>query len=99
MAALGLQVQAADGVNALILSGPVSVAAVTPIRAAIDQMTGPVVIDLAGVTQLDSTAAIGAFVTARHALAQRGSSLALRGARPHVVNALEFVGLSEWIEQ
>ena len=99
MEGLGLQVQAADGVNELILSGSISVAAVAPIRAVLDQMTGPVVIDLSGVTQLDSTAAIGAFVTARHALQQRGASLALRGAPPHVASALEFVGLSEWIEQ
>jgi anti-anti-sigma factor len=59
--------------------------------------SGHVVVDLAGVTFLDSSG-IGVLSAHRKRLLDDGGSVELRAPRPEVRVAIEAVGLGDWFE-
>jgi anti-anti-sigma factor len=77
--------------------GEVDMASAPQLVDALADAHGRVVVDLAGVTFLDSTG-ISALVNARNRLREEGDELSLRDPRDNVRAVLKVVGLSAWIE-
>ena len=98
MEPLELTVEGHDGVTLLRVSGEIDMATAPELGACMSGLTGKVVVDLEGVTFLDSRG-IAALVVARGQLTDAGGSLTLRRPNDVLRRTLEIVGLREWIEE
>jgi anti-anti-sigma factor len=76
--------------------GEIDIATNGMFRDCLDHCTGCVVVDLAGVTFLDSSG-IGTIAVTRNRLENDSGSLELREPQPIVRAAIEAVGLGHWI--
>ncbi len=76
--------------------GEIDIATNGMFRDHLDRCVGHVVVDLAGVTFLDSSG-IGTIAVTRSRLEKESGTLELREPRPIVRAAIEAVGLGHWI--
>jgi anti-anti-sigma factor len=74
------------------VAGEVDTSAAAELSDCLDELNGYVVVDLAGVTFLDS-AGIAALVLGRRRLTRSGGELRLQGATPSVRLTLSVAGL------
>jgi anti-anti-sigma factor len=81
----------------LHIKGEVDLATAPLLRERLLGLEGSVVVDLADVAFLDSTA-ISTLVVARKRLVRDGGSLTLRNPSDLVVRTLEVSGLHDWFE-
>jgi anti-anti-sigma factor len=95
---LELTVERHDGVTVLRASGEIDMATAPELGARMSELNGEVVVDLEGVTFLDSRG-IAALVVAHGQLTDAGGSLTLRRPNEVLRRTLEIVGLREWIEE
>jgi len=85
----------------ILLAGDLDPATAPTLAAAIDEVVADptvdaLVLDLAGLAFVDSSG-LRAFVTAREALADRGTGLVLRNPSPNTRRLLDITGLGEII--
>ena len=66
------------------------------LRSVLEATDGDVIVDLAGLTYIDSSG-IGVLVAQRNRLSAKGGSLQLRNPQPNVRRVLEVVGLDTWL--
>ena len=66
------------------------------LRSVLEAVDGDVIVDLAGLTYIDSSG-IGVLVAQRNRLSANGGSLQLRDPQPAVRRVLETCGLETWI--
>jgi anti-sigma B factor antagonist len=84
------------GRTVVIPVGEVDLATSGVLRDCLARCDGDLIVDLAGVTFLDSSG-IGALCGQRARLLQGGGSLELRDPTYQVRKAIETVGLADWI--
>jgi stage II sporulation protein AA (anti-sigma F factor antagonist) len=65
-------------------------------RSVLEATDGDVVVDLVGLTYIDSSG-IGVLVAQRNRLTATGGTLQLRDPQPNVRQVLEIVGLETWL--
>jgi anti-anti-sigma factor len=81
-----------------MLRGEVDIASAEGLADAICAVQGsPVVIDISGVTFMDSTG-IAELVRARACLESNNNSLIIRGAAPIIRRVFGAVGMADWLE-
>jgi anti-sigma B factor antagonist len=84
----------------LVLAGDIDIHSAPQVRERLVALQGDgstaVVVDLAGVNFLDSSA-LGALVAAHRQLHDAGGTLSLAGARPHVRKVFQITRLTEVI--
>ena len=85
-----------DGTSVVRLTGEIDLNAVPALHEHMDPLHGNVIVDLAGVTFLDSSG-IGALVRTRIRIEAGGGTLVLRHAQPIVARTFEIVGLDDWL--
>jgi len=85
-----------DGTSVVRLSGEIDLNAVPALHEHLDPLNGNVVVDLGGVTFLDSSG-IGALVRTRIRIEAVGGTVVLRDPQPIVQRTLEIVGLDDWV--
>jgi anti-sigma B factor antagonist len=87
-----------DARHVIVVGGELDLNAAPELKAAIgtaiDHGATTLVVDLAGVTFIDSTA-IGVLLAARERIRRAGGVLELTCAEPHVLRILEIVGMAE----
>jgi anti-anti-sigma factor len=87
-----------DGDSTVVrAAGEVDIATAPQLRQCIQAFTGVVVVDLSGVTFLDSSG-INALIGSKNSLAESGGALRLRGVQPPVRTVLAATGLADWFE-
>jgi anti-anti-sigma factor len=90
-------VVSSNGASTIVLAdGELDLGSRAALRDVLSRLEGVVVIDLADVTFLDSSA-IGTLVGARNRLLESGGALRLRAPRDSVRRTLEILGLADWI--
>jgi anti-anti-sigma factor len=94
---LSISVRASRDECVVMAAGEVDMASAPQLTGALADVHGRVVVDLAGVTFLDSTG-ISVLVGARNRLREEGGDLSIRNPQDHVRAVLKVVGLSGWIE-
>ena len=82
----------------VVPTGEIDLATRDRFHCSLKPFAGDLVIDLAGVTYMDSSA-ISVLVMTHKRLKKGGGSIALRDPQPNVRVALELGGLREWIVQ
>jgi anti-anti-sigma factor len=97
MAPLGFEQTNGDGTTILAVTGEIDLASSPDLTACLDALDGTVVVDLTGVTFLDSSG-MGALVAARKRLQAGGGDLSVREPRDNVRGALEATGLGVLID-
>jgi anti-sigma B factor antagonist len=96
---LTLRVEQSDeGRTVVHVAGEVDMATVPALRECLGEVDGHVVVDLSGVTFLDSSG-INVLVITHKRLALDGGSVTLRTPKDLVARTIEIVGLREWIEE
>jgi anti-anti-sigma factor len=78
--------------------GEVDLASAPQLRTELAQLTGSVVVDLAGVTFMDSVGISVLMLTQRRLVESGGGSLVLRAPQDHVRRVIELVGLRSLLE-
>jgi anti-anti-sigma factor len=94
---LNIDVDQVDGLTAVTATGEIDLASAPELRAALEPITGRVVVHLDEVTYLDSSG-IAVLVAQHHRLASDHGRLVLRGPNAAVRRTLELTGLGEWID-
>jgi anti-anti-sigma factor len=90
---LSLDVRAADGTVVISVAGEVDMATAPQLDACLCEHTdADVVVDLSGVTFLDSTG-LSTLVSARRSLRETGHTLRTTGEQDHIRAVLEVAGL------
>jgi anti-anti-sigma factor len=92
-----ISVRASEDVCVVVATGEIDMASAAKLTEALANVHGRVVVDLAGVSFLDSSG-ISALVHARNRLHEERGELSLRNPRDNVRAVLKVVGLSGWIE-
>jgi len=88
----------ADGTDTVVaVAGELDLETSPELRASLDPLGATVVVDLADVTFLDSSA-MGALVATQKRLTRDGGRLRLRAPRDNVRGALEVAGLASFFE-
>jgi anti-anti-sigma factor len=85
-----------DDAPIVMLTGEVDLSTLPELRACLAPLEGRVIVDLYGVSFLDSSG-IGVLVAARKALSSNGGDLMLRSPRYGVRRVLELTGLGAWV--
>lgn len=93
---LHVDVSEVFGRTIVVLKGELDLATRDRLRTCLVDCHGDVVVDLAAVDLLDSSA-IGVLVGQRNRLLREGGSLGLRDPLPHVRTVLQTVGLGDWL--
>ena len=84
-------------VHLVALHGELDLATAAGLAEWLDDLAGSdVVIDLAGLTFMDSSG-IGAIARARRRLAASGTSLVVVRPQPQVLRLLELTGVTDWV--
>jgi anti-anti-sigma factor len=95
-----VSVQAEDGAAVVVVRGEFDMCEAPALRACLDDVIassdGAVVVDLAHVTFIDSTA-ICALLVARRCLAGQGRELCLRRVTAPVARVFELAGLTDFL--
>jgi anti-sigma B factor antagonist len=86
----------AHGRTVVVPIGEIDLATRDLLRSALEASHGDVIVDLSGVSYLESVG-IGVLVAQRNRLTLNGGSLQLRDPQPFVRQVLEIVGLETWI--
>ena len=87
---------ATDGATTAVqVIGEVDLATSPELRECLSGLEGVVVVDLAGVSFLDSSG-LNALIGSKKQLAATGGTLRLHGARPNVRAVFDVMGMSEW---
>jgi anti-anti-sigma factor len=94
---LNVDVHPVDGFTAVTAAGEIDLASAPELRAALERITGRVVVHLDEVTYLDSSG-IAVLVAQQHRLASDHGELVLRRPNGIVRRTLEITGLGEWID-
>jgi anti-sigma B factor antagonist len=94
---LSIIVRMADDECVVVVTGEVDMASAPQLRNSLAAVTGVVVIDLAGVTYLDSSG-ISVLVHVRNRVRTHGGDLKIRDPHDNVRAVLRVVGLTDWIE-
>jgi anti-sigma B factor antagonist len=93
----GLELAQVDGTSVLLASGEIDLATVALLRESLSALNGRVVVDLSAVSFLGS-AGIGVLIGQRNRLTEAEGDLVLRSPEGMVRQALEAVGLEDWIQ-
>ena len=93
---LRARIDDADNAPVVTLTGELDLSTVPALRGCLAPLEGRVIVDLRGVSFLDSSG-IGALVAARKALSNRGGDLTLRAPSSRVRRVLELTGLGPWV--
>jgi anti-anti-sigma factor len=96
MPQLHVDVSAGFGRTIVVAKGELDLATRDQLRTCLADCQGDVVVDLAAVDLLDSSA-IGVLVGQRNRLLREGGSLGVRDPLPHVRTVLQTVGLGDWL--
>jgi anti-anti-sigma factor len=88
--------QLGHGRTVVIPIGEIDLASRDHLRSVLEAIDGDVIVDLTGLSYLDSSG-IGVLVAQRNRLTANGGSLQLRDPQPAVRQVLEIVGLEAWI--
>jgi anti-anti-sigma factor len=80
----------------IIPVGEIDLATRDALRASLAACDGHVIVDLSGVSYLDSSG-VGVLVAQRNRLVANGGSLRLLDPRPQVWKLLQTVGLGAWL--
>jgi anti-anti-sigma factor len=80
----------------VMLTGEIDLSTLAELRACLAPLQGRVIVDLYGVSFLDSSG-IGVLVAARKALSSDGGDLMLRSPTSRVRRVLELTGLGAWV--
>ncbi len=91
---LSVEIDALDGVTIVRLVGEVDVSTADALTDAVDNAPGPVVMDLSGVTFMDSSG-VRALVEAQHHAVENERVFALYRPSPRVVRLLELIDLRD----
>jgi stage II sporulation protein AA (anti-sigma F factor antagonist) len=97
MTGLRLDVEQDGDATLVRAAGEVDIATAPQLRECIQALAGVVVVDLSGVTFLDSSG-INALIGSKNHLSESGGGLRLRGVQPPVRTVLAATGLSDWFE-
>ena len=96
--AFGVSEGTRDGTSIVAVSGEVDVATAPAVRDCLDQVierdAGVVVVDLTGVTFIDSTG-LGVLIGARKRCADEGRDVRVVVAEPRILKVFEITGLTE----
>jgi anti-anti-sigma factor len=92
-----VNVRSLDDTTVVIPKGEIDLATRDDLRAALERCNGSVVVDLSGVTFLDSSG-IGVLASQHKRLVNQGGALILREPVDVVRHTLTVVGLDEWID-
>ena len=94
----GVEEDYRDGTSVVTVAGEVDVATAPALRDRLDQAVrreeGPVVVDLLGVTFIDSTG-LGVLIGAHRGCAAHGRELRLVIAEPRILKVFEITGLTD----
>ena len=94
----GISEATRDGASVVSVSGEVDVATAPAVRDCLDQVIdrdrGPVIVDLAGVTFIDSTG-LGVLIGARQRCAEDDRDLRVVVGEPRILKVFEITGLNE----
>ena len=94
---LRLDVQHDDATVVVLVVGEVDLATSPQLRECLMALDGVVVVDLRGVTFLDSSG-LNALIGGKKHLTGQGGTLRLQGAQPHVRHVFDVMGMTEWFE-
>ena len=94
---LDLGVERHNGTTVVTVAGEIDMATAAELRECLVGTQGHVIVDLRGVSFLDSSG-IGTLASARTRLLKTGGDLRLRKPQKIVRKALEVTGLASWIE-
>ena len=94
---LNVDVHRVEGLTAVNAAGEIDLATAPELRAALERVTGRVVVHLDEVTYLDSSG-IAVLVAQQHRLAADGGELVLQRPSTFVRRTLELTGLGDWID-
>jgi anti-sigma B factor antagonist len=95
-AQLNIQVVHLDAAPVVILAGEIDVSTAGELRTSLEPLGGRVLVDLYGVSFMDSSG-IAAFVATRKRLRASGGTLHLRSPQDQVRRMFEMVGIADWI--
>jgi anti-anti-sigma factor len=95
-AQLNIQVVQLDAAPVVILAGEVDVSTAGALRTSLEPLGGRVLVDLYGVTFMDSSG-IAALVAIHAQLLASGGTLHLRSPQDQVRRLFEVVGIADWI--
>jgi anti-anti-sigma factor len=95
-AQLNIQVVHLDAAPVVILAGEIDVSTARELRTSLEPLGGRVLVDLYGVSFMDSSG-IAAFVATRDRLLASGGNLHLRSPQDQVRRMFEIVGIADWI--
>ena len=94
----GVEEDYRDGTSVVTVAGEVDVATAPALRDRLDQAVrreeGPVVVDLVGVTFIDSTG-LGVLIGAHRGCTAHGRELRLVIAEPRILKVFEITGLTD----
>jgi stage II sporulation protein AA (anti-sigma F factor antagonist) len=91
-APLTLEVQRAEGMTLVTAAGEIDLSTRDRLRDCLGRLDGPVAIDLAEVSYIDSSG-IGVIIAAHSRLTERAGGLFLRNVNAPITNILTIVGL------
>jgi anti-sigma B factor antagonist len=89
---LQIRLQRIDATSVVFVAGELDISSVGELASALEPMDGPLIVDLGGVSFMDSSG-IRTIVVARKRLQKDGRSLLLRAPQPHIRQLLEITGL------
>jgi anti-anti-sigma factor len=95
-ARLNIQVVHLDAAPVVILAGALDVSTAEELRTSLEPLGGRVLVDLYGVSFMDSSG-LAAFVVTRERLLANGGNLHLRSPQDQVRRVFETVGIADWI--
>jgi anti-anti-sigma factor len=93
---LNIQVVHLDAAPVVILAGEIDVNTADELRASLEPLGGRVLVDLYGVSFMDSSG-MAALVATRERLLANGGNLHLRSPQDQVRRLFETGGIAEWI--
>jgi anti-sigma B factor antagonist len=89
---LQIRVEQVDPAPIMFLTGELDLSTIDELASAFDDQDGSLLVDLDGVSFMDSSG-IRTIVSARKRLLKDGGELTLRAPRPHIRRVLEITGL------
>ena len=93
---LRIEISGSHDAPVVFLVGEIDLGGAAQLKTCLESQSGRVVVDLDGVTFMDSTG-ITAFVIARKRLLASGGSIHLRSVPVRVQQVLRIVGMADWV--